>query len=197
MKLVVAIPNFKGVHMYEQPLPKGDASTDATIAVMRAVVHSCVDSGPVYKAIQPLVKNFDKSSSNHHRAHQLATYVYSFMMKHFLFKPDPQAAEFLQHPDILLRKINRDGQAAADCDDLAMMAAAMCMLGIYHMEIQATPILAVIGIRLNRPFQHVFYGMTFDRSAPTIRNSIFGDPQERVPPGGIHPAARKLKLYTV
>lgn len=51
--------------------------------------------------------------------------VRAFLHAHTRYENDPWGAEVLKSPRAMLRQIHRDGVTAGDCDDMALLAAAL------------------------------------------------------------------------
>ncbi len=173
-------------------LPGGDASTDATVAVMRAIIHDCDLNSPAVDTCFGKVFKAMGDGSRSRGACSLA--VYDFLRNEngrFRFTPDPDGVELLRHPEVTAAEILNRGYALGDCDDRAMLG---CVL-IRRMALSA--VLAVVGTRTNKPYQHVFWGYTTNLANPLIENCVFSDPQENVPHGSFHPLSAKLKIYTL
>lgn len=51
--------------------------------------------------------------------------IFNFVLKRVRYTRDPSSVELLQDPRILLERIERQGWAAGDCDDHALMIAAL------------------------------------------------------------------------
>lgn len=69
---------------------------------------------------------------------------------HLRFVVDPRDAELVQAPELLVRRIERDGQAAGDCDDAATLAAAL------DLSIGLSPRLVVASYRTDLQLHHVW-----------------------------------------
>ena len=54
-----------------------------------------------------------------------AAFLRSWLNSHFIFTPDPHGVETLRTPDYMLSAIERQGWVAGDCDDAAILSAAL------------------------------------------------------------------------
>lgn len=161
-------------------LPEGDAGTDATVAAMTAVIHHAGESPHVGRVVSRLLPGLMQNKA-------VPVLVFGWLKKHCRFKRDPWGKELLRHPDQLITEIESTGQALCDCDDVAMLAASLCM------ACGARPVLIVMGRDRSGPFEHVYAGVKIDRAVPPY-GAI--DPQECDAPGRERPAARR-KVYSV
>lgn len=152
-------------------LSHGDKGVTETIGAMFALVHSAQRASVVRD-----VANAAKDAAG----------VYAYVRDRVYFKRDPEGVERLQAPDAMLRSIRETGQVQGDCDDAAMLVAAL---------IQAqggTPVFVVVAMPSpTNParFAHVFAGVMRDPSGELTRANVVPlDPQERARvPFGVWP----------
>lgn len=81
--------------------------------------------------------------------------IRQWLGRRFCFIRDPQGVELLKDPGVLLREWEHDGCARGDCDDAAILAAAVALAAGYQVRFQ------VVGFRTGGPFGHV-YAEAFD-----------------------------------
>lgn len=51
--------------------------------------------------------------------------IFDFVLRHVRYTRDPSSVELVQDPRVLLQRIERVGWAAGDCDDMALLIAAL------------------------------------------------------------------------
>ncbi|QOJ18582.1 MAG: hypothetical protein HRU76_13745 [Phycisphaeraceae bacterium] len=92
----------------------------ATLHIMRAVVRDALHS-PLLHSLASRISSHVHSRDpiDHLRA------VARFLGAAVSFKADPFGVEHLRTPEQLIEEIEQHGNVAADCDDLAMLAAAL------------------------------------------------------------------------
>lgn len=103
-----------------EQIPSGDSGSIQTLRKMRALVNDSL--------IDPLVINSAKDIvrfvlPRDYKAHVAA--VRDFLVSHFLFCKDPRGVELLHAPRYMLEEIARRFYIMADCDDAAILAAAL------------------------------------------------------------------------
>lgn len=100
--------------------------------------------------------------------------INEWLMEHFQFLRDPCAVEVLRSPLSYLDDIARTGRAIGDCDDAAMLAAAMGMsVGI------PAAFVALAFFSQDAPFSHV---ITEFRTSRGIMKSDVTRSQRHLPP---------------
>lgn len=101
-------------------IPRGDAGTTATLHKMRRLVN---DSLPL-----PLVRgtavNIIRQAVPRDRRGQIAL-IRAFLIERVQFVRDPVGVELLHSPEWLLRDIAARYYTNADCDDVAILGAAL------------------------------------------------------------------------
>lgn len=161
-------------------LPEGDAGTDATIAAMTAVIHHASESPHVGRVVSRLLPALMSNQA-------VPVIVFGWLKKYCRFKRDPWGKELLRHPDQLITEIEQGGQALCDCDDVAMLAASLCL------ACATRPVLIVMGRDPTGGFEHVYAGVAVPGGVPAYAAI---DPQECDAPGRERPAARR-RVYRV
>lgn len=165
----------------------GDAGVYDTLQVMRAAVEDAVEDGamvaPVAAAIMATVDR---------RTHQLAgggehdptrdtrglVALYRWLRDHIVFKRDAWGLEHVRHPDQLLAEISAHGRTAADCDDVAVLGAALVR------AIGLRPAFVLASRHERGRWEHVFFAACRGKSVFPL------DPQEATPPGRWPPVRR-------
>lgn len=100
-------------------LPDGDAQTVTTFGFMRDLAyHGALD--PSVRQVAAFVVQ-----GSGRDALSFATNLAGWVAMHTRFLPDPSVAEALVPPDEALALVARDGLAYFDCDDVAILTAAL------------------------------------------------------------------------
>jgi hypothetical protein len=126
------------------PTVSGDGGTYATLAKMKSLARSGAAHPLVRATAAALVRDASADGVLH------AKLIRSFLDDHILFLRDLSTAEALYHPVDLLREIQQKGMAQCDCEDVAMLAAAL------GMSIGLRARFTVLAFRPGGPFQHVY-----------------------------------------
>ncbi len=126
-------------------IPNGDAGTHATVNRMVQLARSASVDPEVRQVAAKLVMG---AGSNPLTS---AKILQQWIERHTQFLPDPSTAEYLVYPGLSLDMILRDGVAQLDCDDVAMLAAA---LGL-SIGFRARFMVAAFHSH-NSPYQHVW-----------------------------------------
>lgn len=168
-----------GAHYEESArgiVPDGDDGTMKVVQIMRAMGEDAAHSPLVQRAASEI-------SAQAHGAEPIDRLhsLYHYLRQHIAFKPDTLNAETIRHPEQLLTEIYSTGKAAADCDDVATLAAAI----MRAMGIQP---LFVLVARRPGPFEHV-------HPAAIINDEIMPfDPQEGYELGHLTPGVRRVTV---
>ena len=73
-----------------------------------------------------------------------------WLARRFEFESDPPGLELLKAPDVMLREWEDGGKFTGDCDDAAIMAAAVALAAGFRVR------WVVVGFRPGGPFRHVY-----------------------------------------
>jgi transglutaminase-like putative cysteine protease len=127
-------------------IPSGDAGTYAVLAKMRALVRGSLTQPLVRQAAASIVDGMPgMSSSLQIRA------IRNWIEDHVTFLRDPRGVEALHTPELMVRTILTRGALAVDCDDVAMLAAAL------GMSIGLRARFVVVGFHSpSAPYRHVW-----------------------------------------
>ncbi len=68
----------------------------------------------------------------------------------FRFVPDPEGVELLKTPELMLEEVRRTGEASGDCDDAAILSAALALELGYQVRF------IVLGFKLGGDYGHVY-----------------------------------------
>lgn len=104
----------------ETPLLSGDAGTFQSLSAMRAAIDADRTSPLVRNAAVQAVAGAPERNFTSE-----LTGILEYVRERVRFTRDPLDVEYVQSPDFLLRAIRQDGTAAGDCDDSAVLFAAL------------------------------------------------------------------------
>lgn len=168
----LAVSGPEGVTMLDQryfadnmpfTLPAGDAGVIETLWVMRAAAeHAVSTGGPTARLATRVAADSGRGEVEQARG------VYRWCREHIIFKRDPHRVENVRHPDQLALEVAEYGNTAADCDDVATLAAAMML----HCGIR--PALVVVSTKPSGAYHHV------TPAAWLAGRLVVIDPQERM-----------------
>ncbi len=176
------------------PLPRGDRGAEATVQVIRALIHSTDRTGWARQFAQeiggdPLNKAAELAEAA--RVPRSVAAIFLWTKTHFKYRADPANAEATAHPDQIimaarqpLAGIPYPGAIAGDCDDRAAFVAALTRALGYP------SVLIIAGREAAGRFEHIYPGIVYaGRIVPL-------DSQECAQPGQERPAARR-KVYAI
>lgn len=101
-------------------LPDGDAGTAATLDRMAAMARRAALDPVIRQAAASAVRGMPGDWGTQH-----ALILRDWMTARTAFLADPLYAEALHDPEWMVRQILTRGLVSVDCDDIAMLAAAM------------------------------------------------------------------------
>lgn len=150
------------------PLSGGDTGTTETLVAMQEFVLDAMADPRMQTLASALATQVPRGD----RLGQLYR-VHHWLRERTTFKGDPWKLEHLRHPVRALGEMVAmpAKRTAMDCDDVAMLGAAL--VGLMGFK----PKFIVTGRNPSGAFEHVFYG------AQVGRQVIPFDPQEGTPPG--------------
>lgn len=160
-------------------LAAGDAGVSETLAAMSAFVEHG-RSMPRARALAAWMRRQGREPS---------LVLYDWLRRHVVFRRDPHGTELVRTPELLLERVERDGQASCDCDCTATLGATLLAAMGVEPAFCLTGHLAIMG---HVPLRHVFYGAVAANGLDVIPY----DPQEGVPPGR-WPQARRTEVYRI
>ena len=99
-------------------IPPGDAGIEATVGHMRRLARRGADDDLLHRLAARIV---DGSEGPGERARLLRGYLSEV----FRFQRDPPGVEWIRTPRELAGKLEADGAASGDCDDVAVLGAAL------------------------------------------------------------------------
>lgn len=137
-----------------------------TLEAMTALVHATDWTGVVANFTDHTIP--DSEQSDPERAGRA---VYRVLRERMEFQRDPRGCEYLRFPDQMIADIANRGVALGDCDDRAILGAAM-LRSMHH-----RPGFVVVRATPGRKFHHVYFGVYTDRGFFPL------DPQVGTPPG--------------
>ena len=126
-------------------LPDGDGQTVATVGMMRQLATAGALTPDVRHVAAFLAQGLGRNQLSH------ADAIAGWVAQHTHFLPDPSVAEALVPPDILVGIIADQGFAQVDCDDVAMLAAALGLsIGL------RARFVVVSFLTVDAPYEHVW-----------------------------------------
>lgn len=149
-----------------------------TIAAMKALVHDAVAHD---SRLDDLAKRLGEGRSVSGKIRS----VYRWAIRRTVFRADPPGHELLRGPSVMLDEIERTGRMAGDCDETAVLVAAV--LAAMGLE----PWFTVVAKDEWRAFHHIFVTVT------PILDRWYVDPQERWPCGVNPPPVGRMKHFRV
>lgn len=123
-------------HTTLEALPTGDVGVELTLQRMRRHVQAArTDPGMRAAVLEALrgVREKDQLAE--------AQSLFEWVLERTRFTRDPRGVELLQEPTYLLRQIRKEGVAYTDCDDAAMLFAALAETAGYptRFRVQGAP----------------------------------------------------------
>jgi len=127
-------------------IPSGDAGSFATLDMMRRLANAALTDPVVVKTARSAIAVAGPRDRDEH-----ARAIKRYMQESFQFVSDPRGVETLSTPRAMLLDIQRRGMAQGDCDEAAILAAALGKaVGLRAQYV-------VVGFyRRGAPFVHVF-----------------------------------------
>lgn len=99
---------------------RGDAGAMQTLAEMRAMVQRSAVEPEIVSLARVIVRPAARGDRR-----GAAGLVRDWVSRHTRWTPDPEGAEYLVPPTVMLSRIARAGLAPGDCDDVAVLAATL------------------------------------------------------------------------
>lgn len=113
-------PYVGAMRLRSYAIPPGDFGTTWTLAHMRGLVNASLTDPDIRGAAARIVRAIDP-----HRRREQAYALRRWLEDHIRFLRDPAGLELLHEPRVMLQSIYRSGHTAVDCDDAAILAAAL------------------------------------------------------------------------
>ena len=130
---------------YVTSIPNGDVGTSETLARMTALVRTASLHPLVRRQAVEIVQDA-AGIDDRLKARLIRDWVDS----RTIFMPDPYGAELLHSPDAVVAHILTDGIAHVDCDDVAMLSAAL------GRSVGLRARFVAVGFSPDGPFRHVW-----------------------------------------
>jgi transglutaminase-like putative cysteine protease len=147
-------------HMF-LPGATGDAGTYQTVAKMQQMARADA-SKPTVRAIAASIVEgaADQNGTLHARL------IRMWLESHTIFTRDPSTGEALYTPEDTAQEIQRNKVAHVDCEDVAMLAAALGMaVGLVARYV-------LLAFAANAPFQHVYTDLADPRQRVWVEQDI-------------------------
>jgi transglutaminase-like putative cysteine protease len=132
-----------GVPVREVQIPTGDRGARKMVRVMADEARAAIRNPLTIRTVETITPPGANPADR-------IFFIREWLRERFIFSPDPHGIELLRTPDYSLNRILQEGETRGDCDDLAVLVAA---LGIAA-GLPARFVLFAFGERL--PFSHVF-----------------------------------------
>lgn len=127
------------------PIASGDLGVTQTVAMMRRLVERAIVNPGFRRFAVRLAQEHGRDNINQ------ALGIRSWLTDHVTFMKDPDRVELLQDPVLLLTQIVHEDVVGMDCDDVAMLGAAL------GRAVGLRARFVVVGFREpNAPYQHVW-----------------------------------------
>lgn len=131
-------------------LRPGDPGTVDTLGRMRHLVNSSLLSPAVIEAAHAITHGAPARDELNQAARLLL-----WMKAHFRFRRDPLGVELLRDPEYQLAQIKQAGYVTGDCDDAAVLSAAL------GKALGFPAAFCVVALKTaDRPYQHVYTVLT-------------------------------------
>jgi transglutaminase-like putative cysteine protease len=124
-------------------IPSGHWGIEATVGKMRGMARAALAHSEVVDAADGLTARAfgDRDAGDRIRA---------YLARNVRFVHDPPGVELIRTPRYMLRRIAEQGEAVGDCDDVAVLGAALGMAA----GLRARYVL--IGLTPDDPYEHVY-----------------------------------------
>lgn len=132
-----------GTTEYRHRIPWGHAGIEATVRHMRRIGRRGAADEDVRARAREIAAGARSAESAAHR-------IRRYLHERVAFEFDPPGVELVRTPAYLVEKIAAQGYAAGDCDDVAVLGAALGMaLGLPARYV-------LVGLTPSEPFEHVY-----------------------------------------
>jgi hypothetical protein len=124
-------------------IPAGDAGIARTVQYMRELVHDSM-ADPL------LIGTAEAIGAQYCCPNEQAQGIREFLAATVRFTPDPSGLELLKTPAYMLSKVELTGFTTGDCDDVAILGAAL------GMALAMPARFVLVGFDPGQPLQHVW-----------------------------------------
>lgn len=104
----------------EYTMPQGDRGAYSTLRIMKRIVHESMRDPVVLDAAKTVIR----SAGGKNREEQ-ARHIAGWVAQSIRFVRDPYGIETIHTPRYMLDRIKTQGMFEADCDDYAVLSAAL------------------------------------------------------------------------
>lgn len=142
-------PAFPNSSSRRHWIPWGHFGIELTVWHMRALVRTSLS--------RPLLA--DRAASivaGSESALEAGTRIREFLETEVVYVPDPLGMELLKSPVYMLREIDADGRATGDCDDVAILGAALGLAAGLPARF------VLLAFRPGAPYEHVYTELLTD-----------------------------------
>lgn len=153
----VAPPTSSAIDAYDRwteffMIPHGKWGIEATVRRMRRLARGDLRTVLLQDTAADIVRSATSS-------YEAAIDVRRFLERHTRFAFDPEGVELIRSPVYMLRAIEIDGVAAGDCDDVAVLGAALGLAAGLPARF------VLLGFTQFGPFEHVYTELITDGGA--------------------------------
>jgi transglutaminase-like putative cysteine protease len=153
-------------------VPFGDAGTYHTVGAMLASVRAEAHTQMVREAATAAISG----AAPRDYAYQ-AELLRGWLQGHFLFQRDPTTTEYVMTPRYMLARIAQDGAVRGDCDDAAVLGAALAAAVGFPARI------VLVGFGPGAEFRHVFTEIQTPSGWRDM--DVTRSPEQMIPPGAV------------
>lgn len=133
----------------EYTIPGGHAGIEATVRRMRAIVRGALRVPLLVETAADIVASAGGST-------EAAERIRAWLDRHTEFVHDPVGVELIKTPRYMLQEIAHHGTARGDCDDVAVLGAAL------GKAVGLPARFVLLGFKEGAPFEHVYAELLTD-----------------------------------
>lgn len=130
-------------------IPSGDLGIEWTVRRMRRLVADARSSHLLAETARNIVTRSRSST-------EAAERIRAFLESSVRFAHDPRGVELLKPPDMMLEELEQLGEAVGDCDDVAVLGAAL------GRAIGLPARFVLLAFTRGAPFEHVYTELLTD-----------------------------------
>lgn len=124
-------------------IPSGHAGIEETVRHMRRLVRDAEGRPLLARTAARIIAGARTDGT-------AAVAIREWMDQHTRFEPDPVGVELIRTPEYMLEMVATTGEASGDCDDVAVLGAALGRAAGLPARF------VLIGFRKGEPYQHVY-----------------------------------------
>ncbi|MGE0160724.1 MAG: transglutaminase domain-containing protein [Gemmatimonadales bacterium] len=136
-------------------IPSGSLGIEWTVWRMRRLVADAQRSPLLVETARRIVGD-NPRAAGFRNSTEAAEHIRAFLEGGVRFEHDPAGTELLKPPDMMLEEIELNGQAAGDCDDVAVLGAAL------GRAVGLPARFRLLAFRPGAPYEHVYTELLTD-----------------------------------